>query len=248
MGRISKVRNVLAGIFGASILCFALTLPRVGAQPPPSDVGLVTKLTGEVTYWNEGYQKTPASAEGFMKVRKGDHFKVPAGGLMQLVYFQSSQQETWKGPAAFVVGDGRSQPEGEAKSQPEVIVLPPGAQQGIQRIPVLLRRAGLSRSGAMQVRGVPRPEPRTSSAPPALTQEEQAEIAVARETYQGMRKKAPADDVTAEMYFLGVLNDYEQYEEMEKVLKEALKKQPGNDLLKDLEKWVSAQKSKGSGK
>jgi hypothetical protein len=240
--------NGWLGVFVGALLLLLGSLASAAAQPPPSDVGLVTKLAGEVTYWNEAYQRTPANVEAFMKVRKGDHLKVPAGGLVQLVYFQSSQQETWKGPAILVVGDGRGQPEGDTKAQPEVITLPPGAQQGIQRVPVLLRRAGLSRSGAMQVRGIQRPEPRASAAPPALTQEEQAEIAAARETYQGMKKRAVADDVTPEMYFLGVLTDYEQYEEMEQVVKEALKKQPGNELLKDLEKWVSAQKAKGTAK
>jgi hypothetical protein len=79
-----------------------------------------------------------------------------------------------------------------------------------------------------------------------LTPEEQSEVAAAKETYKGLRQKAKADDVTPELYLLGVLADYEQYEDMESVLKDAQKKQPGNEVFKDLGNWVSAQKAKSA--
>ena len=114
----------------------------VKAQPLPPDVGIVTQLSGEATYWNEGYQKTPEKVQVFMKIRLGDYFKIAAGGTIQLVYFQNGRQETWKGPVAITVSEVQSRVEGEKglPGQPEVVILPVETSQGMRRIPVLLRR------------------------------------------------------------------------------------------------------------
>jgi len=207
----------------------------------PPDVGIVTQLFGEATYWNESYQRTPEKAEAFMKIRRGDYFKIPAGGAIQLVYFENGRQETWKGPASFMVGEVQSRVEKgkEVPGQPGVVILSNEASQGMRRIPVLLRRARLSRSGGgVMVRGVPG----ASAKPVAPTKEEQAEIAMAKETYQKLRKQVKADDITPELTLLGVLADYEQHEEMEKVIKDAMKIQPDNQVLKELDEWVKNQK------
>ena len=94
-------RNILSL---TALICLGgglAVLPQnpVQAQTLPPDVGLVTQLSGDTTYWNEGYQKTPEKAQVFMKVRKGDHFKVSGGSVVQVVYFQNGRKETWKGPA-----------------------------------------------------------------------------------------------------------------------------------------------------
>jgi len=41
------------------------------------------------------------------------------------------------------------------------------------------------------------------------------------------------------------LTDYEQYGDMEGVIEEALKREPDNDILKGLRKWVHTQSSQG---
>jgi hypothetical protein len=211
------------------------------AQSLPPDVGIVTQLSGEATYLNESYQKTPEKAEVFMKIRRGDYFKVPRGSAIQLVFFENGRQETWKGPVSFMVGEVQSRVEKgrELPGQPEVVILSKEASQGMRRIPVLLRRARLSRSGGgVMVRGVPR----VSAKPVVPTQEERAEIAKAKETYQKLRKQAKPDDIIPELTLLGVLADYEQHEEMEKVIKDAMKIQPESQVLKELGEWVKTQK------
>jgi hypothetical protein len=211
------------------------------AQTLPPDVGIVTQLSGEATYWNESYQKTPEKAEVFMKIRRGDYFKIPAGGTIQLVYFENGRQETWKGPAAFKVSEIESRVEKgkEIAGQPGVVILSTEASQGMRRIPVLLRRARLSRSGGgVMVRGAPGVSPK----PVAPTKEERAEIAMAKEAYQKLRKQAKPGDITPELTLLGVLADYEQHEEMGKVIKDAMKIQPENQVLKELDEWVKTQK------
>jgi len=55
----------------------------------------------------------------------------------------------------FYRGEAQSRIKSEKgiQAQPEVKMLPSGVLDGVRRVPVLLRRAGLSRSGIMQVRG-----------------------------------------------------------------------------------------------
>ncbi len=233
-------------LFSVFLMCLSPVTPftpEIGiiAQTLPSDVGLITSLSGEVTYWNESYQTTPAKAQAFMKIRKGDRFTLPSGSIIQIVYFLGGRQETWMGPTTFIVGDSESQQEGGEKEEmrPKVRILPAGATQGVRRIPVLLRRAGLTRPGAEQVRG----DAEGYSTAIDLTAQEKAEIVAARETYQSLRNQIPAQDITPELYLIGVLADYERYDEMGAVIRQALKRQPDNETLKELEKWTHTKAS-----
>ena len=45
-----------------------------------------------------------------MKIRRDDRLKVDAAGTLQLLYFASGRQETWKGPVTLTVGDRESTP------------------------------------------------------------------------------------------------------------------------------------------
>ena len=216
------------------------------AQVLPPDVGLITRLSGDVIYRNESYQRTPEKAQTFMRIREGDHFKIPAEAMVQLIYFQSGRKETWQGPVVFVVDEVQSRAEGEkgAQTQPEVTILPTEASQTMRCIPILLRRAGISRSGTMQVRGINE----ASQESLKLSQEEQVGIRMAKENYRSMRNQTEADDITPEMYLLGVLANYDKFEEMEQVLKEAQKIQPRSPVLKTLGEWVETQKMEPRGK
>ena len=88
------------------------------------------------------------------------------------------------------------------------------------------------------VRGVPG----VSAKPVIPTREEQVEITMAKGTYQKSREQAKPDDITPELALLGVLADYEQYEEMEQVITNAIKVQPESQALKELDEWVKTQK------
>jgi hypothetical protein len=211
------------------------------AQTVPPDVGIITQLSGEVTYRNEEYQKTPEKAQAFMKIFQGDYFQVEAKAMIQLVYFLNGRKETWKGPAAFIVGEAQSRAKSEKgmQAQPEVKMLPSGVLDGVRRVPVLLRRAGLSRSGIMQVRGPGESSPKSK----VSSEKERAEIALAKENYRTLRNQSKEEDITPELYLLGILANYDQFEEMEKVIKDTLKKLPNNEVLKKLEEWVRTQKT-----
>jgi hypothetical protein len=211
------------------------------AQTVPPDVGIITQLSGEVTYRNEEVQKIPEKAQVFMKIFQGDYFQVEEKAMIQLVYFLNGRKETWKGPAAFIVGEAQSRAKSEKgmQAQPEVKMLPSGVLDGVRRVPVLLRRAGLSRSGIMQVRGPGESSPKSK----VSSEEERAEIALAKENYRTLRNQSKEEDITPEVYLLGILANYDQFEEMEKVIKDTLKKLPNNEVLKKLEEWVRTQKT-----
>jgi UDP-galactopyranose mutase len=64
------------------------------------------------------------------------------------------------------------------------------------------------------------------------------EIARAQETYRKWREQTSPDDITPELNLLGMLGKHQQYQEMERVIQEALRRQPDNEALKELGEWV----------
>jgi hypothetical protein len=232
-------------VFVTRLICFVSALALLpqaaaGAQSPPVDVGLITKLSGQATYWNEVSQKTPKPAQVFMKIRKGDHLKMASGTVLEVVYFQGGRKETWQGPAVIIAEEAGSRSESATKGQAVVALLPSEASQGLRRIPALLDQARLGRSGGIQVRG-PGEGPRKTV---VLGKKGQTEIARAREVYQHWREQSSPDDVTPELNLLGTLAEYQQYAEMEKVIQNALERQPDNEALKELEQWVQGKLGK----
>ena len=194
-----------------------------------ADVGLVNLVSGGVTY--APLSGSAGEAKPFMRVRDGDRFNVPAGGQIRIVYFTSSRQERWSGPASFRAGQGA----GEAISgkPAEVAVLPAGVPQRIARVPELMQNAKL---GGIQVRSLTRRQ--------EASLDQQATVREARDTYERMRKEMPADDITSELYLYAVLHDYLLYEDMKTVVDEMLRKQPGNEDVKALADWVRTRASR----
>ncbi len=253
-------KSFLPGV-AALMLCAATAL----AQTSPPDVGLVTKLSGEATYWND-QEKQPAKAQAFMKVRQGDHFQLAGAGVLQLLYFTSGRQETWSGPARLQAGDQESAAlGGKEQAPPAVKTLPASAAKKLAAAPFLLARGGASFSGATQVRGLGAERggatPMMEQAPPGrsgviqtmapvcpvrpqaapLTAADRQDIQAARAVYQDLKKKAAPDDFTPELYFLGVLAQHRQYPEMDRMLSQILQKKPGDKGFNDLRAWVRTQ-------
>lgn len=131
-----------------------------------------------------------------MKVRVGETLRVELGGWVRIVFFQGNREEPWKGPAVLKVGETRGEPEPGSPAEAEVTVLPSGASKGIQRVLALVRKAGFSRAGAMQVRGEAAAEgtKEAAGAAAALSAQEQAETQWAKEIYREMRRRSVVDD------------------------------------------------------
>lgn len=138
-------------LFVALVLSAMVFSCRLEAQAAGQEVGLVTGVSGDVTYENESDQEEPANVQAFMKIRKGDRFKVHTGGMIQLVYFSNGRQETWKGHLTLVAGDGETKVrKNEADVQPEVKTLPTTVAQALGSSSMPLPRS-VPTSGAVQI-------------------------------------------------------------------------------------------------
>ncbi|MBE0627339.1 MAG: hypothetical protein IH606_21270 [Burkholderiales bacterium] len=216
--------KLLQTIWAAALLAVTLT-----ANGQSSDTGLVSQLSGEVSYAGRG--GTESTAQAYMKVRQGDRFTLPAGAQLRLVYFNGSRQETWKGPASFKAGTRQS--EALSGHAAETTQLPSGVAQKVAQVPSLVQIAKLGRSGGIAVRGVAKPG--------RLSSEQQAEVSQAQATYAQMRQKASADDITPELYFYSVLQDYLLYAEMKTATDEMLRRQPDNPEAQELAAYVQGR-------
>jgi len=238
-----------------SVLLLASSLVT-GAGTP--DVGLVTDLAGEVTYSNPGEKQVPAKAQAFLKVREGDRFKIPAGGMVQLTYFVGGRQETWRGPGTVEVGDQASREAGKepAPATPEVKVLPAKVSKSMAGVAVAVSQAAakeggggpgvggeLRSSGVIQTMGVKKPAPAPAAGARPLCDRDRKEAAAAEKTYQDLKKQAGPDDLTPEIYLLGVYANYGQYDKMAQVIDLMLAQRPKDAQLRKLKAWARAQAS-----
>ena len=214
----------LGALLRAMLLAAAAAVSGT-AMAQNADVGLVNMLSGDASYASEG--GAAAKAQAFMKIRQGDRFTLPAGTTLRVVYFDGGRQETWKGPAAFKAGGKASDP---SSGTPQVATLPSAVPQRIAQVPDLIQVAKLGRSGGVVVRG--------ANNPPALTPEQKAEVAAAKETYRNMRASSPADDITPELYLYSVLQDYLLYDDMKPVVEEMARRQPGSSDVQELASYV----------
>ena len=189
------------GCLAITMLCLTTYL-ALGAGAP--DAGLVTGLSGEVTYVNPAEKQGPAKAQAFLKIREGDQFKLSPGALLQLTYFAGGRQETWHGPVTVEVGDqgGRAAGHGQAQS-PEVKVLAFKVAKRMAGAALAASRAGSTDDGVgqpkseqLQTSGVIRtmaptrsPAPPAAAAPPPA-RDSQA-VARSRKNLPGSQKRGP---------------------------------------------------------
>lgn len=240
-----KPRVKFSGIFwivAGLALSFQLSYsPAYAVQP---DIGMVIRLTGTVTYWHEGEEQSPQTVQTFMKVRRNDYFDLSAHGVVQLVYFSNGRRETWTGPGAFKVGENRSEAVGKPgqSEAPQVISLPTAVVDEVKRVSPLVDPSKLHRSGGSQVRGNGNAQDTAPLPPLELTEEEKAEVAKARQVYNSIIDKVDPEDIMPELYFFSVLADYDQFDEMQKLLGTMRKKQPENAGIDRLEEWMNEQR------
>ncbi len=192
------------------------------------DVGVVNMLAGDVTYTTGG---STSKAKNFMKVREGDKFSVPSGAQLRIVYFKGGRQEGYTGPAVITAGAEKSTQQ--SGSQPQVTTLPAGVPQKIAQTPELVQIARLGRSGGVAVRGVERDV--------KLTPQQETEVRQAKQTYEQLRKAAPANDINPELYLYAVLQDYLLYNDMKSVVAEMQKRQPSNPDVAAMVEYVKVK-------
>lgn len=211
-------------LFATLLACrsgLALTLLIAGlplAAQAQADAGMLTELRGNATYQAAGAAEAPAQT--LMKLRAGDHVRLPAATSLKVVYFKSAATESWRGPASFVVGTERSeQGQGNVTSG----ALPAPAQTPVE----LNRIASINRIGAVVVRGIKPPE---------------ADIAQARERHQAWRAATTPDDLLPDFYLYSVLKQYNRKADMQALAADMLKRAPDSAEAQKLAQESAAAK------
>lgn len=90
-------------VWAIGLCCCTLSFAAV------SDIGMVTRLDGKVTFWNDTDGQARQTAQNFMKVRSDDRFDLESGAQMQLVFFASGRRELWKGPSSLKMAASNSE-------------------------------------------------------------------------------------------------------------------------------------------
>lgn len=186
------------------------------AQEVAADVALVNSLQGDVSY--QGKEGPARKAQAYMRLRHGDKVTLASGANMRISYTTASRQESWSGPSSFVAtSTGGELLKG---SKPEIVQLPAAVPQKLARITELMNT---SRVGGLVVRST---KPQT-----AASKEEVAEAIAA---YESMRAKAAPSDVTPELFLYSVFQEQGMLDDLKKVAREMLARQPNNPDIQQL--------------
>jgi len=170
------------------------------------DVGMLTQVDGSVQVAKFKQGKTRASA--FMKVAIGDKLTLARNARVQIVYFESSRQEIWKGPGDVEIGNGEGRSatlKADARKLPplvarQLVKTPEGGQHG--------------KTGMVTVRSL------SSDTVESLEKQ-----------YKDYRAAAPAGDTTPEVFLMTGLLEMEEYEHAQTVLEGFRKNVPKNPEL-----------------
>lgn len=157
------------------------------------DVGMLTQMDGKVEIVTAKEGKQPASA--FLKVALGDKLVLGGNARVQIVYFETSRQEVWKGAGEVVIGKG----EGRSSSlQPEIRKLPPLVARQLAKTPASGKHG---KSGMVTVRAL------SSDTVESLEKQ-----------YQELRGETADGDTTPEVFLLTGLMEMKEFEQAQTVL------------------------------
>jgi hypothetical protein len=157
------------------------------------DVGMLTQMDGKVEIVEGKSGKRPAMA--FLKVALGDRLVLGKDARVQIVYFETSRQELWKGAGDVEIGNG----EGRSSSlQPEARKLPPLVARQLVKTPVSGRHG---KAGMVTVRSL------ASDTVESLEKQ-----------YAEFRSAVVEGDTTPEIFLLTGLLEMKEYERAQTVL------------------------------
>jgi hypothetical protein len=157
------------------------------------DVGMLTQMDGKVEIVAVKAGKRPATA--FLKVALGDKLVLGKDARAQIVYFETSRQEVWKGAGEVEIGNG----EGRSSSlQAEVRKLPPLVARQLVKTPVSGRHG---KTGMVTVRSL------SSDTIESLEKQ-----------YTEFRGAAADGDTTPEVFLMTGLLEMKEFEYAQKVL------------------------------
>lgn len=157
------------------------------------DVGMLTQIDGKVQIVTAKEVKRPATA--FLKVALGDRLVLGKNARVQIVYFETSRQEVWKGAGEVEIGNG----EGRSSSlRPETRKLPPLVARQLVKTPASGRHG---KTGMVTVRSL------SSDTVESLEKQ-----------YREFRGASAEGDTTPEVFLLTGLLEMKEFEQAQTVL------------------------------
>ena len=167
---------------------------------------IITALQGRVTFEQDAPVPRPAAA--FARLHPGDKLQLAADGGVQIVYFQTGRQESWRGPVRLDVGEGESKaPAGAAG--PQVRVLPAMLVRQLVKTPTA---DAAGRVGAVRMRSIVPPDAG----------------AKLEENFEGLKRQTEAGDRTPELYLLAGLYELKEFDRIEALLRKWGEESPGD--------------------
>jgi hypothetical protein len=193
-------------------LCCGLTVLAAFSTSAADDVGVVDRLSGEVTVKSSAGNQF--SGTPFMKVREGDLLVLKPGSVVQMVYFDARRRELWKGASSFTAGSaGGTAVTGQAISVSEV--------KGVRASKSLAYAGNVQRLGSLTLRSV-------AQGP------DDATIAQAQADYLLWVAAAAPDDILPELSMLGLLRERQDPALIAPYLQALRRKQPGRSDINAL--------------
>lgn len=192
----------------ASALSILLLTTAINAVALPMDSGMVTLSQGEVALLGgkEGNKQLAA----FTKIKTGDKLLLSKDARVQLVYFESGRQETWKGSGQLEIGASES---ASASLQPEIKQLPQLLVKQLIKTPSADAK---NRAGMILLRAIP-----------ASGKDRELDAAYAK-----LRAEADAADITPELYYLSGYFELRDFNKVKQKLAEMSAQRPDSPEVK----------------
>jgi len=243
INRIYKSFLILIILLAVQSLCLASSVP---------DIGMITKLSGEITYWNKTVKEDSKPAQSFMKIRSGDEFKLESDSELELIFFSNGRKEIWKGPAELKLSETSGQIKGGGQNNKlQAAQLPAAVVNEVRKISPLIDPAKLHRSGSSSLRGLNTkeklPVEKISLKSATLDIEKKEEINSAKQIYKTLASSSSSDDITPVLYLFSVFADYDQFEDIKNLIIKMKEKQPDNPGVEQLAEWLREQAEKQQG-
>ena len=174
-----------------------------------AEVGLVTALSGSVCL-QEG-KAASRNLQSFIKLRELDRLTLHGNTRLQIVFFDSGRQETWRGAGLLEVGSMTSQAI-KGDLQVDVKTLPAMLVKQLAKTPTI---DGIAKSGMLRLRTL-RPE---------------LGMEMLEKNYADLRNNTDASDHAPDLYLLASYFELREFSKVEAALKTLTAAAPGDTEL-----------------
>lgn len=193
------------------------------AEAQAKEAGLVTYVKGNVFYGKSKEDK----AASFMKAKIDDVFYLDEGAAMHIVYFKNGRKEKWTGSAEVTITEEMGTSPSDIK--PSVTESKSSSSaNNLREIPAFIQNLNTERTGGSKVRAL---NQKSYNKYEELGDEEKVKVNEAKAVYMEMLKTSEPDDITPELFSIGILSQFKLYKETLGLVNTALKKQPEHDGL-----------------